>query len=188
MFKSKIKIVLDIIVVIVIFIGAFWLGKIAQQNIQIQIEVARFGYFGIFIVALVTGFNLAVPIPAISFLPAFVASGLNLYLAILIITAGETIADMVTYFIGAAGRGLFEKAAKSKITKRLDALRQSHPLLPIIGLFLWASLVPVPNEVLVGPLGFLKYRAYAIFLTVGSGNLVFNILYAQGVIKLFSVI
>lgn len=164
--------------------GALYLGRLAHENVFIQEAVRQFGYFGIFVVAVLSGFNLAVPIPAISFLPLFLESGLNVVIAVAIITLGMTVADSIAYMIGRAGRGFVN--LNHPILRRLDKLRTRYYLAPVIVLGFFAALVPFPNEILVFPLGFLGYRLRILLLPLLLGNAVFNALSAVGVVSLFS--
>ena len=64
---------------LVIVIGvAFYFADLARGNENLQRIIAGYGYIGIFVVSLISGFNLLVPIPAISFLPLFLESQLLL--------------------------------------------------------------------------------------------------------------
>ena len=53
-------------------------------------------------------------------------------------------------------------------------------------LALYASFVPLPNELLVLPLSFFGYRLWKVFLVVLFGNFVFNTLAAF--VHLFSIL
>ena len=70
---------------------------------------------------------------------------------------------------------------------RLERLRDQHHVLPFVVMFLYAALAPIPNEVLVIPLAFLRYPLLWIFTAVLAGNLIFNSLVAFGVIRIFEV-
>lgn len=176
----------------ILFLGAviglaFWLGNIASDNRFVQEIVFRFGYLGVFLSAFVSGFNLLVPIPIVAFMPLFLVSGLNFWATIFAIVAGMTTADSIAYFVGRAGRAI-TPSRKEKFTARLEKFREQHQLLVVFILFLFASLAPMPNEILLVPLGFMGYRFYSIFFPVLCGNAVFAILYSAGVLRLFESI
>ncbi len=175
-----------IIFVIAVVVFAFWLGQLAQDNETIRQIVRDYGYIGIFIIALISGFNLAVPVPAISFLPLFLESGLSTLPIIFIISIGVTIADMIAYFFGLAGRQIIKN---NKIYRlELLLLRHKSHKLSLFILFLFSALVPLPNEILALPLGLLGYRPLAIFAVTLSGNFIFNTIYGLGLVKLFNSI
>src|SRR3989344_5661808 len=136
----RLKVILVFIVIIVL---AFYLGQLAKDNEFVREIIHKYGYIGVFCIAIVSGFNLAIPIPAISFLPLFLESGLNPWLIVLIIAIGVTIADMVSFFLGKAGRHM---VGEHRIVNRLEKLQKKNPHLPILILFLFAAFAPMPNE------------------------------------------
>lgn len=175
------KLVLQGGALIAIIALAFWLASLTHENETIKTLVESYGYIGIFIVALISGVNVAVPIPAVAFLPLFLESGLSFWPTIGIIAAGVTIADFVAYFIGKAGRHIIPSPFQEKLFTR-------YWWSPLVVLFLFAAFVPFPNEILLIPLGFLRYRAVLLFPVVLAGNLLFTILYATGLIELFRIL
>lgn len=183
--KKFLKIFLQGIAVIAVFAAAFYFADIARENGTAREIVADYGYLGAFVVAVVSGFNLAIPIPAIAFLPLFLESGLNYWTTIGVITLGTAFADMAAFYIGRVGRQVFSHYYEGKIVARLDTLRRKYRWAPLALLFVFASVVPLPNEILVVPMGFLGYRLlYAVPIAV-AGNFIFNTLYSIGVINLF---
>jgi membrane protein YqaA with SNARE-associated domain len=183
--SREIKFLLGLAFIVLITTFAFWLSEAASDNTYVQDIIAHYGYLGIFLGAVVSGFNLVIPIPAVTFVPALVQSGLDYWLSILILTLGMTVADVAAYALGRAGRGVLSEAINQKLMKRLDQLRERHRIYPFLLAFLFASLVPIPNEVLVVPLGFLRYRMFYIILALLAGNLIFNLLFSKGFIFLF---
>ncbi|MEK7093887.1 MAG: hypothetical protein AAB903_00930, partial [Patescibacteria group bacterium] len=158
---------------------------LAQENETKRNIVASYGNPGIFVIDLISGFNLAVPVPAIAFLPLFLESGLSFWIGILTITLGVTMADMVAYFIGKLSFEITSQTAESRVVKKLEAIRKKYQWGPPIILFVFAAVVPLPNELLVIPMGFLGYRFIHILPPIIAGNLVFNLLYSTGVITIF---
>ena len=169
-----------------IIYGALYLGHLARENVFIQETVQRFGYLGIFVVSLISGFNLAVPIPAISFLPLFLESGLSASLTVVIITLGMTVADSLAYFVGRVGRNFVDR--DRPLVKKLSSLEGRYRFAPVVILALWAVFMPLPNEILTLPLGFLGFRLKHLVLPLLFGNAVFNTLSAFGVVKLFDLL
>lgn len=166
----------------VIFVG-WWFSFRLGENEQIAEFVRSYGYAGIFIIAIVSGFNLIVPVPAISLLPIYVASGLELSLVFLTISVGVTIADTAAYYIGHISRAVASNEVVKTIQK-LEKWRERNPALPFVILFFFASFVPLPNEVLVIPMGFLGYRLAYVLPIVFAGNMLFNIFSGYGLINI----
>ena len=177
-------------VILVIFlsavvIGALYVGKYESDNSVVRDVVSRYGYLGVFVISFISGFNLAVPVPAISFLPLFLELEKSVVLVILFITIGMTLADGIAYVIGRTGRQFLHPRAK--LLSVLNKMRDRYYWSPLVALGLFAAFIPFPNEVLVAPLGFMRYRLRHMFLPMFAGNLVFNILSSIGVMKLLDL-
>ena len=174
---------------ILVFVGfislAFWLSEEASQNEIVQNIISRYGYLGVLVASFISGLNLIVPIPAITFLPALVAAGLNHWLTIIVITIGMTMGEMVGYVIGHTGRHLASPPTIVGAMNQLEHIKNKYHINPIMVLLIYASVVPFPNETLVIPLSFLGYRFKQILPAVLAGNLIFNSLSALGLINLF---
>ena len=170
-----------------ILLLAFWLVRLAENSSMIVDIVFQYGYVGIFVVSVISGFNIVVPVPAVSFVPLFLEAGLSLKAVIATMVLGLTFADLLGYAIGRSGRELASTFHHKKIFRRLDTMRSKHYFAPIIFLFFFASLVPFPNEVLVIPLGFLGYRFIHVFIPLFLGNIIFTIIASFGVINLFKL-
>ena len=184
----KAKLLRDFIIIIIIFVLAFWLGKFVLNNEAARAFISQFGYFGAFVVAVIAGFNLVVPLPAISFLPVFLAAGLHFFPLIIVMTAGETLSDVASYYIGRVGRHMADEVLRQRIVNQLRRFKNRFAWLPLATLFVFACFAPLPNELLVIPLGFLNYRIRSIGIVVLLGNFIFNMLYAFGIIKIFNLV
>lgn len=172
---------------IVIFFIAYLLANLVQENETIKSIIFDFGYIGVFIVSLISGLNLIVPIPVVSFVPAFVGAGLNIWIIIFFIVIGTGIADSASYFIGKIGRE-FSKSVKQKtLFKYLTNMRDKYYWSPIIILFLFATFVPLPNELLLIPLGFMGYKLKHLIIPYIAGNIIFTTLTSFGVINIFNI-
>lgn len=185
------KLILHFIVLLFVVALALTLARFVRDNDLVQNLVAQYGYLGIFILAFVTGFNLvAVAIPAVTLMPFFLASGLNFWLVIIFITCGMTLADTTAYILSRLGRKIASSTLSprgKKILLRLEKLKEKFSWGPIVALFLFASVAPVPNETLLIPMGFLNYQMYKILPAVFAGNFVFNTLYATGLVHVFGL-
>lgn len=182
------KLLLQATFIVTVIALALWAAQFAQENTAVQTFVSSYGYIAIFLVSIVSGFNLIVPIPAVSFLPLFLESGLNLWVVLSIMTVGVTLADSIAYLIGKSGRYIATMKNYSKYFAKLDALRTRYRRAPLFILFVFASIAPLPNEVLVIPMGFMGYRLREIILPVLLGNGVFNIITAFGIMSLFQIL
>ncbi len=164
-----------ILALILIIAASIWIGHAVSGSIRIQEIVQKYGYLGILFAAILSGFNISVSIPIIAFLPIFLASNLNLWIIIGIIAVGTTTADAFGYLIGRTSRSLVASQSNERISRTLQKLQNRYHWAPPLALFLFASVMPFPNEVLVIPLGFLGYRLSHLLLPLLLGNAVFTI-------------
>ena len=166
-------------------LGAFWLGSIATENVAVQSLLATGGYLGVFLFSIINGFNVFVPIITASFIPALSIAGLEPFFLILVITAGMTIADSVAFFLARAGRAHISESGSSVARSILVADEKRH-WAPLAILAAWAFAAPLPNEIVLVPLGLLGYRTYKVLPIVAAGNLAFNTVIGLGLIDLFA--
>jgi membrane protein YqaA with SNARE-associated domain len=172
---------------IAIIITAFFLAKQAETHETVRALVASYSYAGVFLLSLISGINIAVPIPAAAFIPLFVGAGLSLAPTVIVIALGTGIADMAAYLVGSIGRSA-AKERSSTFTDRLERLRSSHRFLPLIFLFFFACFVPLPNELVVIPLVFMGYRFFEVLPVAILGNFVFTSLAAAGFLGVFTTL
>jgi membrane protein YqaA with SNARE-associated domain len=177
-----------IVLIILVVILAFWASGVVKDSDFVTDLVRKFGYGGIFLVAVVSGFNLAIPIPAISFLPVFLASGLNALAVVVVMAAGMTLADFIGYLLGKTSRHIVLSAFERKVVSKFDRFREKLNWSPALVLFLFASFVPIPNEIILIPMAFLGYRLTYMLLPVFLGNIIFNSIYAIGTINVLKLI
>ncbi|GMQ95161.1 MAG: hypothetical protein BMS9Abin13_273 [Patescibacteria group bacterium] len=185
--KNFLKRELQILFLIGVVILAVWLGLLARENIFIQGVVSSYGYGGVFLVSIISGFNIVVPVPTAAFFPLFAVSGLNPWLTVFVIAVGVTLADAASYFVGKFGRRLVPLSTEKTIV-RMEKLRNRVHYLPLIVLFFFAAFIPFPNEVLIIPMAFLGYRMRHLLLPVSLGNATFNTLAMLGTLNLFKLL
>lgn len=182
--KNIVRLISQIVIIVFVIIGVIWLNRLAIDSEFFRNITERFGYIGMFFAAIASGFNLLVPIPIIGFFPFFVDIGLSPILIILTISVGMMIGDAFGYLIGKAGRNVV-LLKNRKMVRRLEKIQTRYSKGPIVIMWLYASFVPLPNEVLVIPMGFLGYKLRNIMIAVFFGNILFNSLVAFGIFKIF---
>lgn len=174
--------------VLAIFVAAYWLTSLVQKSGVVRDIVFDLGYLGVLLLSLVSGFNLLVPIPAASFVPVFVEAGLSIWIIIFFIIVGTSIADSVSYVIGMLGRELAKSWGHKKLFRKLDELRSKHYWAPVVVLFFFAALVPLPNELILVPLGFMGYKIRHVLISYIAGNIIFATVTSFGIIRIFNII
>lgn len=164
---------------------ALYFARFVQENEILQEIVHQYGYGGVFLLAFVSGFNVAVPLPAVAFMPFFLQAELSFWSLIFFIVLGATIADLTAYFVGRVGRQALVHAVDGSIVSRLGRIRERHFWWPIGLLFLFSAFMPFPNEIMLAPLGFLGYHFFRILPALLAGNVLFNTIYAFGFMNAF---
>ena len=173
-------------VVAVIALGMLAATQLAD-NAHAKELVARYGYAGVFVIAVISGFNLVVPIPAVAFMPVFIVAGLDFWTSVLVISAGMTIADTIAFMLGRTGRKVLE-AKESAALARLERFRAKGRGMPLVAMFVYASVAPLPNEVLAVPLGLMGYRVREIVPPLLAGNVLFNTLTSTGLLGVYGAL
>ncbi len=181
------KTILQGIFLLVIISVALYFGHIARENESIRSVIGNYGYIGIFIVSIISGFNFVVPIPAASFLPLFLESGLNYWTTLVIISLGMTTADSFAYFLGNLGTKMVSTPFAKKLERKIKIIHEKYNWAPLIILFLFAAFAPLPNEVLLVPFAFLRYRFVYLIPILFAGNMLFNFLFSKGILNIFMI-
>jgi membrane protein YqaA with SNARE-associated domain len=185
--KHKFLSVLIFIGVIAITLTASWyLTAYVLHDVGSQEFIQDFGYFGIFIISLVAGLNILVPVPAASFVPVFTAGGISLFSIIALLVAGTMAANFISYATGKFG----SKIATShypKLQKKLNTLyTKNQTLLPYF-VFGFAAFIPVPDEVYLVPLGIIGVHFTKIIIPLFIGTVLYQTLAAFGVTNIFKL-
>ncbi|OIO18864.1 MAG: hypothetical protein CO029_03340 [Candidatus Magasanikbacteria bacterium CG_4_9_14_0_2_um_filter_41_10] len=184
---KKRKLIRNILLLACVFLFIAWLNVFLIKNSEtVRLVVSQFGYAGMFVVAIISGFNVAVPIPVIGFYPLFVELGFVPVFIILTLSLGMTLGNTVGYFVGFAGKGFFERASSIRVRKMFDRLYLRHQSLPFVFLFFYAAFVPLPNELLVIPMAIAGYRFWQMVVVLLIGNIIFNIVGAFGISTIVS--
>ncbi len=131
------------------------------------------GYFGVFVFSFLNSFNFLIPIVTATLTPTWVNAGLSFFIVVAVIVLAATLVDMGAYALGRYSRRAFHNHP-SKILVRLEKLQKKSFILPLFLLGLWVLFVPLPNELITMPIGFLGYRILPVATIVAIGNAAFN--------------
>ena len=113
--------------------------------------VYSYGYTGAFVVSIFGNFTLFLPIPYALTIYAFGATLDPLLLGV-VCGLGSTIGEFSAYLIGRGGRELIEK----NYGRRLEGAKTLILRHGMLAIFLFA-LTPLPDDLILIPLGMLKY-------------------------------
>lgn len=173
--------------VLVILVASLYLANFVANNTMAQDMVGQFGYLGVLLLAVVSGINILLPVPAATFTPVFLAAGLWLPFIILALVIGTTIADFIGYFVGHWSRE-FAEDHYPKTFSRIVSLNENHRrwLLPFV--FLYAAVIPFPNEAMLIPLAVIGIRLKSLLIPLILGNIVNQSALALGATNIFMLI
>jgi membrane protein YqaA with SNARE-associated domain len=163
---------------------SFFIADLVLSNADVQTRIGEAGYAAIAGFAFVAGLNAIIPIPAVAFTPVFIAAGLHMSGVILALTIGTLASDFAGYWFGRFGRNTII-SKYPKLVAKLQLLYTSRRSLLIPTLFLYAAVIPIPNEVLIIPLAVLGTPWRTMVLPLFAGNLVNQTLLAYGVQTIF---
>lgn len=183
---SRVPLGLKVLLIVALVAFMIWVNLRAGSIEGARDAAAAAGYPGLLLASVVSGFNLLWPLPVASFYPFFLEAGFEPVPMLATIAVGMTGGDLLGYLIGDATRDLAGNRLAG-FRRRAEALHARHRLLPLGLLFLYAGFVPLPNEVLVIPMAFMRYSLAGVMTAVLLGNVIFNTGYALGVNWLFGV-
>lgn len=175
-------------IIIAVLVACIWVASSMSDTETVMNFVRQWGYLGLGILSIISGFNLVAPIPAVAFIPVIVAAGLNFWVALALVTVGMTIGDAVGIFLGKTGRSIMDEWVSITFINKLERFIKRFKIGPYAGTFLYSAFIPLPNELLIVPLSFLKVNAYKLLLAAFLGNIVFNTLIAWGLVGITSLV
>jgi len=161
------------IIPLLIFAILSFMAYNIQPSDALRSFLLRWGYAGFFVVSLISGFNLFVPLFHIAFVPLLLGVGLDAIPLILLAALGTTTADGMSYLLGRVGSIRFSDSVQ-KFRLYIERFCKRFPRSTPFILFLWAALMPLPNELLIIPLGIVNYGAKKTLAITLLGNLAFN--------------
>jgi membrane protein YqaA with SNARE-associated domain len=155
--------------VIALLVFSIFAADYVAQNDFAKTIIDKLGYIGIIIIGYIGGLNLAIPVPGPTLTPIFLAAGFSFAGIIVALSFGSLLADSTAYILGHLGRA-YAKHRGSKMYERIQRLTlEKRRVIPLL-VFAYASLVPLPNEIVVIPLALLghKFRTIIVPLTLGT--------------------
>ncbi len=175
------------ILITAVWIAALFLAEYVATNDMARNLVSQFGYIGVLVVAIVSGLNVLVPVPAAAFVPVFAAAGLHIWLIIGVLVIGTTIADLIGYYVGRWSKE-FVQEHYPKTFRKMKILDDSHHnwVLPLV--FVYAALLPFPNEAIIIPLALIGFRFRTFLIPLILGNIVYQTALAFGATNIFTLL
>lgn len=172
---------------VAVLCGSFVLAQFVLENETAKSIVESFGYVGVGLLSLLSGLNPFLPVPAATFTPVFEAAGLALPFIIVALVLGVMLADVIGFSFGSWSKDSVATKYPELYAKFSHlAQRRKRVVIPVI--FLYAALMPLPNELLLIPLGVAGYRFKILILPLILGNTLHQVLLAYGITGLFELI
>lgn len=134
------------------------------------------GYLGLFILSVMANATILISIPY-SVVPLILAGlGLQPILLALVAGAGAVLGESVNYFIGYGGGRIFGKKYEWKFQKINDYIYKKPKLIPILVYLIGAF--PIPDDILLIPLGVIRYNFWKTLIPMTLGKITQNLYFA----------
>lgn len=175
---GKTKEILEAVVLLLIF--ATWIILIYNFS---PTEVVAFvgtenGYFLALVLALIGGTSIVFPFPYHIVIFTLAAGGLNPFLLGFFAGTGVFVGDSTSYLVGYAGREIIAGKMQRLFKKLYDwAIKKPKWVLPIF-LYVYSSVIPIPNDFIIVPLGFARYPYLKVVIPLWLGSITFNTILA----------
>ena len=182
--RGRVPLVVKVLAIAALVAFMVWVNLRAGDMEGARDAAAAAGYPGLLLASVVSGFNVVWPVPVAFFYPFFIESGFEPVPTLATIAVGMTGGDLLGYLIGSTTRDM-SSYRLARFRARAEALHDRHRFLPLGLLFLYAAFVPLPNELLVIPMAYMRYSMPAVMAAVLFGNVIFNTGMALGVSWIF---
>jgi membrane protein DedA with SNARE-associated domain len=183
--KTPYKILIVLFAMCVGIGGSFLLTNYVVENESSQILIQDFGYLGVLAISFIAGLNFIIPIPAATFVPVFTAGGMSLPIIIALLTLGTLAASLLAYTIGHFSRNLALTHYPKLQAKLLSSYQKHKKLLPYF-IFFAASLIPLPDEIYLVPLGVIGVPVRTFLFPLILGTVIYQSLSAFGISNIFT--
>lgn len=141
------------------------------QNLAIQL-----GYPGVFLVSLIGAMSIVYPIPYALVIVWMGANPLfNPFFVAVAAGLGSAIGELFGYTLGYYGRAAISQERQRKMDYMLKVFSRYGPL----AIFIFA-LTPLPDDLLLIPLGILRYKIVKVFIPCLLGKLSMSFILAYG--------
>ncbi len=164
----------------------FYLALAVTSNSAAQAVLAAIGYPGVYMLALITGLNPFMPIPAATFTPIFLAAHLSLPFVIVALTLGTATADGLGFWFGHVSKSYVTQAHPRVYRFFKNLYTKHHPyVLPVVCFY--TAFIPLPNEIFLLPLAVLGMPFRLLIIPILIGDAINQTLLALGVQNIFGV-
>jgi membrane protein YqaA with SNARE-associated domain len=165
----------NLIIFIFILFFILWsivLIKVSPIKITETIGIQN-SYLLTFFVAFLGGSSILIPFPYYLFIITFGAGGLNPFLLGIIGGLGLALGDSITYFIGYKGKEVLPHKVQ-KIFNKIRIICSKRSWLMPFFLFIYGAIIPIPNDLIILPLGLGRYPYWKMAIPLTIGNMIYT--------------
>lgn len=168
------------LMVLFFILWSFIIYKISPSKI-VEFAGINNSYLLVLFLGFLGGTSILFPFPYYLFVITFGAGGANPILLGIFAGLGVIIGESTSYWLGYYGRIILTDSYQKKFNKlcKWCSTTKNSILLSLV-LFIYGAFVPIPNDVLILPLGAAHYNYWKLIIPLGLGNIVFNIILAFG--------
>lgn len=171
--KPRQSIIYFTILLLLFILWAFFMTKFSPDRIIESIGITN-SYLIVFILCIIGGISIMFPIPYYLAVFTFAAGGSNPLLLGICAGLGLMIGDSTSYYFGYHGGKIISKKMQER-AKKISHFIISRPTWLITSLLvLWGSITPFPNDMMIVPLGLIRYPYLKTIIPIGFGNIIFN--------------
>src|SRR3989344_4787436 len=166
-------------IVLLIFFGAwlFLLYKIPATEIVARIGIEN-SYALIFVLALIGGTSIIFPVPYYLVVATFAAGGSNPFLLAIMAGTGVSLGDSTSYLVGYGGREILNEKLRRTFNNFYNWAMKKPKWMFFSVLYLYPTLSPLPNDMIVVPLGLARFPYFKMIIPMWLGNMTFNLIAA----------
>lgn len=128
----------------------------------------------VFVAGFLGGTSILFPFPYYLVVITAAAGGFNVLLIGLAAGLGVALGDSTSYLIGYAGRSVLPARVQRVFTSVQKWISDDHSYKFYAFLFTYGAIIPLPNDVVVVPLGVAKVPFWRVIIPFGLGNITFN--------------
>ena len=135
-------------------------------------------YILVFLLAFIGGTSIMFPFPYYLVVFTFGAGHLNPFLLGLFAGTGIMLGDSTSYLVGYAGSEIMPRFLSKKFDKIKNWFLGLKKWVIFLFLYGYSTIMPLPNDILVVPLGMIKFPYWKAIVPLWLGNVTFNTLVA----------
>jgi membrane protein YqaA with SNARE-associated domain len=132
----------------------------------------------VFVAGVLGGTSIIFPFPYYLVVVTASAGGANPLLVGLSAGLGVIVGDTTSYLVGRAGREVLPAKAAGAIAFVQRRVSDIHTVKFYAFLFVYGAVMPLPNDIVMVPLGAAGVPYWRVILPFGAGNILFNIVVA----------